>query len=259
MKNGNVRFKNNTHSILRTSDVQNIDVNFRTSDVKRFLTFILIFTFLFLNFSNAQTSPQFLSSWRAENYASSWYQGKILPTYQSPVEISFELIDTGKTADLSKTKVRWYVNDNLVLNENNGLGIKNLKVNIPDYATQETEIRIAVVDYKGGEQLDEIIKIPVARPEVVINAPYPDNKINTGSSIFQTIPFFFNIKHRDALTVEWSANEQRAEGVFDNPWELELNIDSRTPSGFAVNLRAVVRNILNELEIGSKNIQLQIK
>ncbi len=230
----------------------------------KFKNLVLIVSISYLVFSvfylvDAQTSPQFLISWQAQNYAPSWYQGKILAINGTPIEISFELIDNAKIADLSKTKVRWYVNDKLIKNENDGLGIKSLKIITSDYAGQETEIRIAVVDYKGGETLDEIVTIPVVNPEAVINAPYPDRKIGTGTSIFQVIPFFFNAKNLIGLSVDWSANEQKTEGLTGNPYLLNLNIGPETPKGTEIKVSALVKNLLNQLEFASKSIQLQIK
>lgn len=223
------------------------------------LTIIFPFSFFLFPLYVFGASPQFLVSWRAQNYVPSWYQGKILPINGTPIEISFELIDNTKLVDLSKTKIRWYVNDKLIKNEENGLGIKSLKFTIPDYSGNDTEVRITIVGYRGSDTLDQIIRIPVVGPEVVINAPYPDAKISVGSSIFQAMPFFFNIKNRDNLTIEWSANGQKAESASGDPWELKLNIDSHTPSGFAVRLSATVQNILNQLETATRSIQLQIK
>jgi len=220
-----------------------------------------IFYFLFSIFylADAQISPQFLISWQAENYAPNWYQGKILPTKGTPVEINFELIDNGKIADLSKTKVRWYVNDELVKNEDNGLGIKKIKIIIPDYAGQETEITITVVNYKGGEQLDKIIKIPVVRPEAVINVPYPDGKIGYGVSVLEALPFFFNISNLAGLSVDWSASEQQAETGAINPWQLNLEVDPAAPPGFALRISATIKSFLNQMEFANKEINLLIK
>lgn len=209
--------------------------------------------------SSAQTSIQFLTSWQAQNYAPFWYQGKIFPTKGTPAEISFELIDKGKIVDLSKTIVRWYVNDKLVANEDNGLGLKTLKIISPDYAGHETNIKIAIVNYLGGDTLYKNIAIPIVGPEVVIGAPYADGKISTGSSIFKATPFFFNIKDLNNLSIGWSIDEQKPEGTAGNPWSLNLNIESGTPSGAEINLSVSVKNILSEMEFASKNIKLQIK
>jgi len=233
---------------------QNRRKTFRVS-----FAFLFCVSFALLPLISEAASPQFLVSWQAEGYVPNWYRGKILPTNGTPVAISFELIDNGKIADLSKTKVRWYVNDNLVKNEENGLGIKALEINIPDYPGQETEIRISVVDYKGGETLDRIIKIPVVGPEVVIDSPYPDKKISPGLSIFQATPFFFNVKDLNSLSIEWSANEQKPKEFSVNPWLLNLNIGPETPKGTEIKLSVLVKNVLKELEFAIKSIQLQIK
>jgi len=107
--------------------------------------------------------------------------------------------------------------------------------------------------------LDRIIKIPVVGPEVLIDSPYPDKKISAGSSIFQAIPFFFNIKNLNSLSIEWSANEQKPAGLSANPWLLNLNIGAQTPTGTEIKLSVLVKNILKELEFASKSVQLQIK
>jgi len=225
---------------------------------------VLIFYFLisyFLNLmpsSSAQTTPQFLVSWQAQNYVPSWYQGKVLAINGTPVSINFELIDGGKIVDLSKTIIRWYVNDNLVSNENNGLGIKNLKINIPDSSGGQTEIRIAVVNYKGGDLIDKLIEIPVMAPEAVINAPYPNRGIKIGLSNFGVNPFFFNISDIDNLLVDWSVNGQ-APTNSNNPYLLSLNIGSDTPQNTQINVSVSVKNILKSLEFANQSINLQIK
>ncbi len=246
-----MKFKD-INSILKTPNVKKLNI-------LTFLSVILIFSFLFLNFSNAQTLPQFLVSWQAQNYAPNWYQGKILPVNGTSVEVNFELIDNGKPADLSEVKVRWYINDNLVRNENDGLGIKNLKFINSDYGGGEIEIRIVAVDYLGGDLIDKIIRIPTAAPETIINAPYPDNLIGVGKSIIQAIPFFFNIRDIDSLSIEWSVNGQKSTGAAANPFLLSLNIGSETPQGIEINVSALVKNIFNNMEFANKTIQLRVK
>ncbi len=208
---------------------------------------------------SAQTSIQFLTSWQAQNYAPSWYRGKIFATRGVPVEINFELIDKGKIVDLSKTIVRWYVNDKLVANEDNGLGLKILKIIVPDYAGRETNIRIAIIDYLGGDTLYKNIAIPIVAPEAVIDAPYADRKIGFGQSVFTATPFFFNVKSLDNLSIDWFTPEQNAGGQSGNSWSLNLNIEPATPSGSIINLSVTVRSVLTDLESAAKNIQLQIK
>ena len=222
-----------------------------------FLVFALYILSSISSSAFAQTSIQFLTSWQAQNYAPSWYQGKIFATRGVPIEISFEMLDKGKIIDLSKTIVRWYVNDKLVANEDNGLGLKTLKIIAPDYAGHETNIRIAIVNYLSGDTLYKNIAIPIVAPEAVINAPYADRKIGFGQSVFTATPFFFNVKNLDNLSVDWSTAEQNAGGQLS--WSLNLNIEPTTPSGSIINLSVAIKNALNELESAAKNIQLQLK
>ena len=227
--------------------------------LKTLIFLIVVFVFLILNSVDAQTAlPQFMVSWQAQSYAPPWYQGKIFPTKGTPIVISFELIDNGKIVDLSKTAVRWYINDELVKNEDSGLGIKSLQFNMPDYAGQETEIRIAIPDYKGN-QLDSIIRIPSKAPEVVIKNVYPEGRIQTGDNLFEAIPYFFNVNNLNNLSIDWFANSEKTDSYADNPWLLKLSIDQQAPTGYEVNLRAAVSNLLNQLEFAARDLKLQIK
>lgn len=234
----------------------------RADMFKHIISFsFIIFTlsFLFFNFADAQTAqPQFLVSWQAKTYAPSWYQGKSFPTKDASVGMSFELIDKGKIADLSKEKIRWYVNDRLEKNEENGLGIKSINFSMRDYPGQTTEVRVEIFHYKNGDVLGKIVEIPSVRPELITDSPYADNQIGVGQSIFRAFPLFFDIKSLDNLSTEWSAMGRQSEGS-GNPWQLNLNIDQKAPKGMEVNLSVSVKNILKELEFASKSMKLVIK
>ena len=236
--------------------MQNYDSKFK---ILTFLFVVLVFIFLFFNFANAQSSPQFLVSWQTKTYAPSWYQGKIFPTKDTFVEINFELIENGKIADLSKEKVRWYINDDLAANEEKrGLGLKSLKFMMPDYPGRETEIRIEIFHYKGGEVIYKIFKIPSINSEAVIDSPYPNNKISVGLSTFKIYPFFFNAKSLSDLGVEWSAMGQKSD-AGGNPWQLNLNIDQKTPKNTEIDISVSVKNLLKELEFASRSVKLFIQ
>ncbi len=227
---------------------------------KIFTATILGFCFLTSNLQavSAQTSIQFLTSWQAYSYAPSWYEGKIFPTKGTSVELSFELLDEGKIVDLSKTKVRWYVNERLAANEDDGLGLKNLEIVIPDYPGHDTNVRIAIVNYLGGDTLYKNIVIPVVAPEAIIEAPYAGGEIGFGESVFKTTPFFFNVDNMDELSVEWSS-EQEIKDQTAGSWFLNLSVEPTTPSGATFNLSAEIKNILDELEFAAKSFQVRIK
>lgn len=219
-----------------------------------------IFYFLFFVFhsGHTQTTSQFLVSWQAQNYAPAWYQGKIFPTKGTPMNISFELIDKNKIVDVSKYRVRWYVNDQLIKNEDNGLGIKSVGVTIPDYPGNATQIRISLPDYSNG--LDKIITIPVIKPDLVIDSPYYNNQVLSGqTSSFYAYPFFFNVKTPDALSFEWLVNGQPSETPSAEPAKLDLKVEAAATSGFQINIQAIAGNVSNQLESASKNITVEIK
>lgn len=228
----------------------------------KFKVFALIFcvssAFLFsVSSAFAAEPPRFMVSWQANSYAPSWYSGKILPTKGSAIKVNFELIDSAKIADISKKKVRWYVNDKLVQNESKGLGLKSYSFIADDYPGQETEIRITIIDYKD-ETLDKIIRIPIVSPEAAIDAPYPNAEINIGANYFFINPFFFNVRDLKNISFEWLVDNRPAESGENNQ-ALNLSIDSSTPSGFEIDIKATVRNLLNEMEFASKNIKSRVK
>lgn len=220
--------------------------------------YILYFVFLV----NAQTAPRFLTSWKAQSYVPGWYEGKIFPAPGTPVEARFELVDAGKIADLSKAKVRWYLNGELVRNEENGLGIKSLNFIASQSGGQDVEIRIAVLDYgDGGGQIDEVIRIPVAKPEVVINSPYPDRLIKVGKNSFRATPLFFGAKEisADNFSFEWSVDGKKIEGFFEKQADFVLDVGAQTSAGAKLRLSVLAKNLLKELESANKDIQLEVK
>lgn len=223
-----------------------------------FCGIILVFVFLTLGMANAQSSPEFLVSWRAQNYAPAWYGGKVLPIVGTPINVGFELINAGKIVNLSQNTVRWYINDELVKNESDGLGIKSLKTITSDDDNNEMRVRITIIDY-AADILDKIVIIPVVKPEAVIDSPYLNNRIGTGSSVFKLIPFFFNVSSLNSLAAEWLANNISSRSSADSLWQLDLNVSSQTPSGFKINLGGTIENASRRLESATRTIMLQKK
>lgn len=227
--------------------------------ISALIVLFLISYVLCLNFAYAQVSPQFLISWKAQNYVPNWYAGKILPIAGAQIDVSFELIDNGKPADLSNAKVRWYINDKLVKNEDSGLGIKKINFIAPNYPGQTIQVRIAIVDFPGAGFIDKIIDIPIVRPEAVINAPYKNGEIKTGKSLFSVLPFFFNTNNNDNFSVQWSVSEQKPESGKGDLFALDLNIDPQMPTGSKISLSVAMSNILKTLETASQTINLTVK
>lgn len=219
-----------------------------------------------INSVQAQTAPQFMVSWRADSTAPSWYSGKIFPTKDTAVEIGFELVDgstsltTGsKPANLSKTVIRWYINDKLIRNESDGLGIKYLKFIANDYPGQDTEIRISIPSYKNFGPLDKIIAIPIVKPQAVIVASYPNREIISGKSVFEAIPFFFSAKDLSKIVYKWFVDNRAVSDSGDNPRILDLNIPQEAHKGTIINIKATVKNLLKEMEFASANLNVEIR
>ena len=84
-------------------------------------------------------------------------------------------------------------------------------------------------------------------------------KKSVEKKFFRGIPFFFNILKISNLSVKWIANERNPENIGVDPWRLDLNIDTQAPSGFEIDLKVEVHNVLNQLEFAGKNIKLQIR
>lgn len=154
---------------------------------------------------NAHAATDFMTSWQTKTYTPDWYIGKALPTYQSFINVTFELIEDGKPADLSKTIVRWYVGDVLYKNELNGLGIKNITVYNQKYGGDVTDIKISLPEYKTGV-LEKTISIPIKDPEVVIDVPFFEKRVPKGENKIFAWPFFFNTLVAGNLNLQWTVD-----------------------------------------------------
>lgn len=212
----------------------------------KILISVFIFSsFLFpLSFFYAYAAPEFLTTWQAQNYVPSWYQGKIFPTYGSKIEARFEFVDNGKIVDLSKTAVRWYINDELMVNESKGLGIKTFSFsNLNIYAGNDIEVRISIPDYKG-QSFDKFFTIPVKSQEVVIEGDYFSKQIGKTKNAFYAWPFFFNSANN--LSFKWLMDGNE---VGSNSSSLFIDVDSQTRSGTKINLISRVENLNNQMEL----------
>lgn len=214
---------------------------------------------------SAKDRPAFLVSWKAQSYVPSWYAGKVLPARGSPVRARFDVITkNGVKLDLSESRIRWYINNKLVVNENMGLGIKSINFDIRDFAGRTTEVRVDVLDLEkyGLDQfspLTHIFYIPVARPYVGIESSLTDTLVSPGEQVsFKAHPFFYDASLLNEIQVEWSG-EGGAIRVEENPWEMTLSIDPRTPPGFFVSVRASTQSSGGNSNFASNNITLTVQ
>ncbi len=201
---------------------------------------------LVVSYTGAQVAPQFLVSWQAANYVPPDYQGLILPSNNSPVEISFDLIDNGRVVNLSRYNIRWSLDDKLFAS---GPGLKSASFL---GSSDDQTIRITVAGYNGVD-LDKFVEIPGTRPEVVIEAKSPTRTRGLGEQEFAALPYFFNAASLSELLFFWRVNGQQVDQAAANPEVLTLNLSSGdAPAQTEIVISASVQNVFNILEVASK-------
>lgn len=227
-----------------------------TSTKKILILAALVLFFLtagILRSTAQQTRPQFLITWRAESYAPPQFEGKILPTANSPITASFELFDGGGLVDLSKQTIHWYINNRLV---GGGRGVQTIKFIAPSDAPDILGLRIQIPEFPGGFLL-KVAQIPIVRPEAVIEAPYPDGQFSNVPLTVKGTPYFFNVKDPTFLSFVWSVNRETPQ-TSESPSELVVDLNPDAVSGSSLNIGLTIQNPANRLDSSSSNITLTL-
>jgi len=208
---------------------------------------ITIYYLPFTGLSKAQVLPEFMITWKANNYAPPEYLGKILPIKNTAVNASMELIDKGKLVNLSPYKVRWFLNDEPLVS---GFGMKNANFIVDPFSNKVfSSLRVEIINYRG-QNLEKIINIPNIDPKVAV--------VRINNESFKALPYFLNILTLNQLNFNWSANGIETEGVVENPDMLSIKfITPKTEE--TINLSLIIQNQKNPLEIINKFMSFQIK
>lgn len=213
------------------------------------LFFILSFSF----FASAQTVPEFIISWRAINYVPSNYQGKAMPANSTPIEISFDIVESGKIINLAANEIRWFLDGDLF---KSGNGLKSLRFNSK---SQNQQTRIVIANYKGAN-LEKIFIIPAQTPKLVIDTRLPNANVGLGKYRLEALPYFFNIFSIQELKFDWSSNNQPISGGVGDPQILDLDFSSESaPAETNIRISAIVSNRFNPVELSSGSVELIIK
>lgn len=207
-------------------------------------------------FAHAQTTipaPKLFITWKAESYAPADFSGKILPTANSPITASVELIDNGKVINLvqQSSTVYWYLNDNFL---QGGKALQEIAFRAPDAAGGTLDLRAEIPNYRNGPAL-KTVTIPIAQPETVIEAPFPSGIFSSPSIELTALPYFFNMKDLSRLNFDWSVNGETPTGA-ENPQKLTIKAGSAAAPGSAIQISLNIRNPLDILQVGSKTITL---
>lgn len=196
---------------------------------------------------SAHAEIDFVTDWQTKTYVPAWYGGKAFPVHQSFITIGFELIENGKVADLSKTAVRWYVDDKLLKNEANGLGIRQLIVFNKKYRNDVLGIKIAIPDYKG-QSLVKLFDISVKDPEVVVDVPYENRKVARGDDLFYAWPFFFNAANANDLSVQWTVDGNALQTAKASDPRLLFSAGNEPRDGAKSTIEATITNPIKIVE-----------
>ena len=214
------------------------------------LAAFVIFFALFSKFA-AAAGPELLITWRAKSYVPPDYSGKILPTANSEMTASLEVINQGRVVDISGQTIYWYVNGNLI---SNGKGVQTVTFHTPNSLPNVATIKAELPFYSGGDLLSEV-SIPVVPPEAVIEAAYPNSSFYGGTAEAKAFPYFFNVSTANDLIFSWSVNGQIPTSS-ENPSILSVNSDPNMPVGSTLLIALDIQNQTNPLEAASKIVSL---
>ena len=178
----------------------------------------------------SQDAPVFWITWSAESYSDPGYEGKALPTNNTLINVSFELIQNGKAVTISRDEVRWFLDESPV---KDALGVKEFSFH-STISSGAHSLRIELPGFKGGSSLMKSIQIPVSSPEVILDAPYVKNAITSQDINLKALPYYFNVTQGGGLIWSWKVNNMSPEKAAGAPNKIKIEIPSGAPSGSQV-------------------------
>lgn len=189
-------------------------------------------------FASLPNQPALFITWQAQNDVPSWYDGKAMPTYQSPITLSLMAMQGGKIVSLAGQPIKWFINDDLI-GYQTGLSSVTF-VNRRVFAGGEIDVKVSVqlTDPETGIQTMQTsyLSIPVVSPIVVMQAPPFSGAFSAGQS-FRLVasPFFFLVP-QEGLSFSWNVNDVAIQNGAD-PGQLFMQIDPHaTPSSQSVSV-----------------------
>jgi len=187
------------------------------------------------------TTEQVLLTWRAATYTPLRYAGKALPTVNSIINFSVDVLKDGAPVNLSKQDIYWYVNDELF---SGGAGKQRASLLMNSVIVTPPEIRVQI------GTLSKAIRLPIVYPEAVIETPYPNSRFTANTVHAVGAPYFFAASSPSTLNFSWSINGETASSR-ENPADLTVTLNSDAPTGSTVNMGLVISNAQNSTEAAS--------
>jgi len=197
-------------------------------------------------FGQASSSPVFWATWSANSYSDPYYLGKNLPSNNSTVNVSFELISNGKVVPLGSKEVRWYLDGQLI---KKGVGLKEFSF-LAGSQFGSQAVRIELQNFNDGNALVKTILIPISQPEVVLDSPYTskNNKVQPGEIILKALPYFFNVTQGGSLVWGWKINNQSPTEFNETPNRLTITIPKNMSGGGQILVKARATNSIRQQE-----------
>jgi len=165
--------------------------------------------------------PEFLITWRAQSYAPPEFDGKLLPAPFSPIVATFEILVGGSFLDLSGENINWYLDGKLL---DRGVGVQTVAFRAGADAGTRHDLRIQINGFQGKDKIAvKTIEIPIARPQAIIEAPFPENNFSTRTTRVKGRPYFFNVQNLSNLSFAWEVNGETPTD-FKNPDLLSISL-----------------------------------
>ena len=201
---------------------------------------------------SGQTANPVIITWQANNYFPADYAGRAAVTPGTPVIASVEIIENNKLVDISKSDIRWYVNDEF---KSGGSGLKTFSFITKQRGSGYETLRASVG--VGDASFQNSVQINIVQPEVVLDAKSSDKTVRARTQLsLSAIPFFFNVDSLNELSFDWQINNER---VSSNNNEVSVNVG--TPNSQfqkSVPVTVTVKNSGNPYEFGRGFINLFI-
>ena len=203
-----------------------------------FLFLVIALMLLSVKGALAQTPlAGLLIGWEAKTYVPPAYRGRALPSAESEIVATVDLIDRGRPANLSFYPINWYVNSSPA---GGGIGKTTFSFFAPSTLGKgSVRLRAEITSYPGGS-ITNTIEIPIVSPEAVIVAPHPLSRVPRSFRV-EALPYFFNVAKLSELAFSWLVNGE-APANFEDPAALAIETNPDAASGSELVTLLEIRN-----------------
>lgn len=186
---------------------------------------------------NPKPGAEIILTWKAGNYTPPTYKGKAIPSGRTGIIASMQLVDNGEIMDISDRNIIWYVNNDFYTS---GMGLQTIQTGTPKFPGEIMFIRAEIQNYRN-QNLLKTAEIKTIRPEVVIEAAYPNNTSFERILTAYANPYFFNIKKATDLVYKWTVNEQEAQST-ENPQVLTIGLSEEAKNNLTLDIALSAAN-----------------